>query len=80
MAITLTTTLSLNAETVLFNRGVQNSQVAQSNFAAGPGSAPNAVFTAAVDTSVDQILMMTAALGVGTDTITLEAYSVELVQ
>ncbi len=71
---------SLQHFAMLRNRGAANSQVAhasttQNVFGAGAGSA---VTTGAVDTAADQPLVITGQLALGTETLTLEAFTVEV--
>lgn len=60
------------------NRGATNSQLSEPGTSTGFGTAGSAVVTTAVDTSVDQSLTITGQLAVGTDTLTLEGYTVEV--
>ena len=60
---------------VFINRGAQNSQVAGD---AAFGGTAGAVATAAIDTAAAQDLVISAQKATGTDTMTLEAYMVEL--
>lgn len=70
---------SLQLETIIRNRGATNSQVAfNPTGAASSGSAAAAPLVAAIDTTVDQVLMFKGILAVGTETITLEGFIVEI--
>ena len=60
------------------NRGATNSQVGAPLSQTNPNGS-NAASIGTVDTSVAQDLVISAQLGVGTDTVTLESYIVELV-
>ncbi|NIF39542.1 hypothetical protein F3J14_01200 [Burkholderia sp. Tr-862] len=74
-----TTTLSNQAQTIIRNRGVTNSQVgfaaAAANQYSSSGASP---VTAAVDTTQDQTIAITATLVNAGETITLESYTVEV--
>lgn len=67
------------AAPLIRNRGAQNVQLVQNNANAGLGAASVAPANANVDTSVDQVLTITAQLASAAETITLEAYTVEVV-
>jgi hypothetical protein len=61
------------------NRNSQSSQIGgRSGSAGGTGGSANAFQTGAVDTSVETTLVLTGQLADGTDTLTLESYSVHL--
>jgi len=61
------------------NRNSESSQIGgRSGSASGVGGSANAFQTAAIDTSAETTLVLTAQLGDGTDTLTLESYSVHL--
>lgn len=79
MSVTSTSTGSLQQETMLRNRGEQNSQVAFSPFfAGGIGVTANAVLSSAVNFSVAQTMTLTGTLSNTSETITLEGYTVEI--
>lgn len=71
---------SMQGVAFLRNRGVLNSQVANALGAGsvGSGSSTLAVGTFAIDTSVAQNLTITGQLATSTDTMTLEGYTVEV--
>jgi hypothetical protein len=73
-----TTTGVFQAETVIRNRGALNAQsyVGGGYFGFSTGGA---IATMAIDTSQDFTVVFTAQNGVGTDTITLEGYIVEII-
>jgi hypothetical protein len=73
-----TTTGVFQAETVIRNRGAINAQsyVGGGYFGFSTGGA---IATMAIDTSQDFTVVFTAQNGVGTDTITLEGYIVEII-
>lgn len=74
---TLTTSAALRHLTMAHNRNSQASQVAMDKFTAnGTGASGNAVTTAAVDTSAEQTITLTAQLASAAETITLESYIV----
>lgn len=58
----------------IYERGATNSQVGGSV----AGAATGAIQTSAIDMTAAQTLVFTGQLGTGTDTVSLEAYSVEL--
>lgn len=66
----------------LINRGVQNSQIETTLVASAgasySGNASAAVTTFAIDTSVQQTMVFSAQLANAADTVTLEGYSVEI--
>lgn len=63
--------------TIVRNRGSASSQISQGDNVTGIGST-NTPVTGAIDTTVDQPLVITGQLAVGTDTMALESYMVEL--
>lgn len=75
----VTTTASSSSLWEVWNRNAANSQVSNGSGAgAGLGASGNATVTLAVDTSVAQNLTITAQLASAGETITLEAYTVEI--
>lgn len=64
---------------LVFNRGAANSQFVRGAASHGGGTT-SANITASVDTSVDQTLVFTAQCGNAADTITLQAYLIELIR
>lgn len=75
---TQTTALSSSEQRLIMNRNAQNAQVC---FAAGQGgwsSSSGAVATATIDTSSAQNLVISGALANAGDSLTLEAYVVEI--
>lgn len=74
----VTAVLSVNHEQLVANRGGPVAQVTVFNAANPYGSSTSAVQTFAIDTSVDQIITLTGQLANTGDTITLEAYLVEI--
>lgn len=80
MALNMASTATYQLMHIVRNRGAANSQVFQvvtaaSNFTSSSG----VVGTASVDTAVSQDLVISGQLASAADTITLEAYTVELV-
>ncbi|MCW5141070.1 hypothetical protein [Burkholderia cenocepacia] len=74
-----TATSSSQAQTIVRNRGAANSQVGFAAAAANQYSSSGAaVVVAAVDTTKDQQLVLTARLANVAETITLESYTVEV--
>lgn len=63
---------------VVRNRGTQIVQVSGGINNFGSGVSGNSAVTSTVNTAVDQTLTITGTLAVGTDTLTLEAYTVEV--
>lgn len=64
----------------IHNRNALNSQVCFISSFGGWSNSGVAIGTAAKDTSQDQVLAIATQLAVGTDTATLEAYTLELIQ
>lgn len=62
----------------LLNRGATNVQIDRQGWSGALGTSTGAFNTYAIDTSIPTTLTFTATLGVTTDTLTLEAYSIEL--
>lgn len=73
-----TTTGAFSAETIIRNRGALNAQSYIGGGFSGFSTA-GALATMAVDTSQDFTVVFSAQNGVGTDTITLEGYIVEII-
>lgn len=82
MGPTITTSVGLFQEVMIFNRGAANSQVgfaAASTSAGGWGlSSASANVTSAVDTAAGTTLVLTAQKASAGETLTLEAYLAEL--
>lgn len=79
LSIVATTTAQLHNQTLVHNRNAQNSQVGASNgLASGFGTASSSLTTSAVDTSAATDIVLQAVMASLGETITLEAYSVEL--
>lgn len=77
----LTSLLQIMDERTVWNRGLTNSQVVVTAASNAPFAAGTvAVTTAAIDTTAAVSVLFTAQLATGTDTITLEAYTVELIR
>jgi hypothetical protein len=76
--MTATTTASGHFEIDIRNRNAYNAQVAAQQNYASWGFTDSSVFTAAVDTSIDQNVTITATLANSADTMTLESYTVEV--
>ena len=78
-SVTVTASASEQLYRSLHNRGATNSQVGFVNFTATPfGTNTSAVDTYALDMSVAQNLTLTGTLANVGETITLEAYAVEI--
>jgi hypothetical protein len=77
---TLTTSASYLTVVQIYNRGVTNSQVGQSLTNSGSGSSTNAVVTSSIDMTAAVSLVLTGQLETAAETLTLEAYTVELVK
>ncbi len=69
---------SLKGHCQIFNRASLSSQVAADSGLVGFAGSASAVVTGSIDTSVDQVLTITAQKATGTDTCTLEAYLVRM--
>lgn len=76
---TATATSSASFLKKIQNRGVANSQVGEAASGQQTGTNANAPFTATVDTAVTTAVIITGQLAVGTDTMTLERYTVKVV-
>lgn len=77
-SVGLASNLSTVLEFDLFNRGASNSQINRAAIASPIGALAGAFTAYAIDTSAPRGLTITGALGVTTDTITLEGYTVEV--
>jgi len=64
----------------IYQRGVQNSQVCHPSIISSLTSSGAAVVIGAEDLSTDKLLTITGQLADGTDSMTLEAWSVEILQ
>ena len=62
----------------IYNRGAQNSQVGHNSSANSYGSSSTSYTTGTVDMSVDQVFKITFQKATGTDTLTIDSYTVEL--
>lgn len=72
----LASALSAGSMFTIRNRGVLNSQI---TYGGAPGTVQTVSnTTSSIDTSVDQVLQITGTLATGTDSLTLEGYTVEL--
>jgi hypothetical protein len=80
LGATFTTSASVHDQRLIRNRNAANSQVgfAAINGTGGWGVSSGAVATGAVDTAANQDLVITGQLASAGETITLEAYLVEL--
>jgi hypothetical protein len=76
--ISLASNLTGQFHTSIANRGATNSQTGHASGNLGYGLATGARVDAAVDTTADVNLLLTGTLGVGTDTLTLESYTVRV--
>lgn len=77
--VDLTTTASAQFQVHIRNRGVANSQIGFISSSGFPFSTSGgSPVTGTVDTAVAQNLLITGQLASGAETITLEAYTVEL--
>lgn len=78
-AASIASTLTTRSQIQIQNRNSQASQVAHANATLNSfQSTSGGVFTASVDTSAAQDLVISGQLGTGTDTLTLESYLVEI--
>ena len=77
-AIAGASALTYKGHCMIMNRGAQDSQVGQVADTSIFTTSVNALVTGAIDTSVDQDLIISIQKATGTDVGTLEAYSVEL--
>jgi hypothetical protein len=71
------TDASFAAQVMIINRNATNSQVCNQG-SGGYGGSGSAVVTGSVDTTQAQTLTISGTLGTSTDTMTLEAYMVEV--
>lgn len=78
-AIVTTSTSYTDTGRVVQNRGAENAQIVRPLALSAGGTATSALVTAAVDTTQDVDITFTAQCAVGTDTMTLESYTVEIV-
>lgn len=82
--LTLVTTtssiVSMAAQVTIQNMGATNSQEAHASIASSLTSTQTALVTAAMDTTVDQLLEITLQLADGTDTASLRRVLVELIR
>jgi hypothetical protein len=79
-SVPVTNSTSSQTMTVIRNRGATNSQVSAGSAVFGIGGTSNAAVTSAIDTTVDQVLSIRGQLtiGDGSESITLEGYTVEV--
>jgi len=73
-----TTSASAWLATIVANRNATNSQVGPASGMTGHGTSTGIVVTSNEDTTADVTIAITGQLAAGTETITLEAYAVEL--
>lgn len=79
MGITTSSTTSVMTQRLIQNRNSEASQVAgPSGIASSFGASNNAPATAAIDTSVDQAIVLSCVLADSGETITLESWLVEV--
>jgi len=65
---------------LISNRGIENSQVGVPVDFPWGGNTGNAIATGAVDTSADQVAIITGQLSSGADTMTLEGWTFEVLR
>lgn len=71
--------VTTTAQHLIQNRASAASQMGTNqDSSSGVGSTASGLVTAAIDTTVDQTLLLTGQLGAAGDTLTLESYLVEL--
>lgn len=77
-----TTTATLSDSRIIRNRNANKSQISQniSSPAGGFGSSASAFITAAIDTTVDQVIYISGQLANTGETVTLEGYSIEVIR
>jgi hypothetical protein len=81
LEVVLTTQASYRDQRQIANRNAANSQIGGSFSALGGfGNSGNANVTSAVDTTANQDLVISGQLETGSETITLEAYLVEVLK
>lgn len=73
----LASAASFQGESIISNRNATNSQISNASLVDGVSTSPNVA--TAVDMTVVQNLTITGTLGTSTDTLTLEAYIVEII-
>lgn len=78
-AVVVTTTVNVNDQRIIANRGAQNSQIGPGANSASFGQSATAVQAAAIDTSVDQTIVLSGQKATAGETITLESYLVEAI-
>jgi hypothetical protein len=76
---TLTTQLTIFAKAIIANRGVTNSQIGYADGVNASGGLIANAATSAADTTASTTIVITGQKAVGTDTLTLESYLVELI-
>lgn len=74
----VTTQQTFRNQAIIGNRNATNSQVGLATGTSAYGSGAGAVVTAAIDTSADTTFVLTCQKATGTETCTLESYTVEL--
>lgn len=80
LSVAHTTSASFSDSRLIRNRGATNSQVCTASASvSSAGTTGLAVTTGTVDMSVAQDLVLSGQLALGTETITLEGYLVELI-
>lgn len=79
MSVALTASASYKNIAEISNRGAANSQVGAVVSGSGYGTSTGTVQTTAVDTTAATTVYIRATLALGTETITLEGYSVEVI-
>jgi hypothetical protein len=76
-AVSTAANISLQVLAVIRNRGLTNSQFSMGGTGAdGVGTSNNAPSTGNIDSTADQILLITAQKATGSETLTLEGYSI----
>ncbi len=82
LGVATASTLTIEHFTQFQNRGANNSQVGMATGAGTGGftESTSAIATAAIDTTAATDIVITGQLALGTETITLESYSVEVLR
>jgi len=78
VAISMASQASLNNEIKIYNRNATNSQIAPASITTSYGVTTAANITGAIDTTTNQDITITLAPTNAADTMTLEAYTVEI--
>lgn len=76
----VTTTATSQTRTIIRNRSSASSQIGFSANQSSYGDSTNAVVTSSINTNAGTTIVITGEKGLGTETLTLESYSVEVIK